>query len=244
MGFVTFKGVDGSSPFEPAKLFICKQSIALTTELDIAVGKPLRKLELGELIEVIEEATEDTKRALLRAKVKAKKDGKEGFITVKGNQGTTYMDESEKHFVLKKSISLDKGFMTGSPVHRMLEEGEVFEITDSPKTERKEGAERVKGRNLADGTEGWFTKTAVNFQPWSMRYVCSQPTALNDTLNLSSKASRKLEADEVLEALDTPVLESNVLRVRVKAEKDGLVGFASIRGNAGTAFLEPLPGEF
>lgn len=67
--------------------------------------------------------------------------------------------------------------------------------------ETKEGAKRVKGRSIADGSEGWFTLSSKNFKPWSPQYKCAQGTVINDGLAIKeAKAVRKLEVGELVEA--------------------------------------------
>merc|ERR1712176_1209730 len=123
----TTKDAQESANIEKAKLLICTQSIAITTTFDIAEGKAIRKLEVGETLEIVEEAKEDPQRHLTRIKAKTKNDAKEGFVTVKGNQGTAYVVESDKHYLCKRKISLDKKFETNSSNLRMIEEGEAVE---------------------------------------------------------------------------------------------------------------------
>merc|ERR1712151_1476873 len=123
MGWLTSKDADGNANVENKKLLVCKQSIAITTTFDIAEGKAIRKLEVGETLEILEEQKQDTARNLTRVKTKAKNDGKEGWVTVKGNQGTAYVEETDKHYICKHSVALDQKFETGSANIRTIEEG-------------------------------------------------------------------------------------------------------------------------
>jgi len=242
-GWVAVKDLQGNVNLEAQKLLVCKAGIVLTVSFDITEGKAVRKLETGETLEIIEGPTEDTMRGLSRVKAKAKKDGKEGWVTMKGNQGTSYVEETSRHYVCKRAVALESRFQTGSPTLRMLEEGEVFEGIDEPSVEKKEGPNRVKGRNLSTDAVGWFSVGAKNVQPWSPHYKCVQATTMTDGLDITkAKTVRKLEPGELLTALDPPVLEpdSGVMRVRARGEKDGKVGFVSVRGNQGTPILKPV----
>lgn len=240
-GYLTFKEASGESSVESAKIMVCMQAVAITSSFDIVQGKSLRKLEKGETFEVIEEEKEDTERNMTRAKVKIAKDSLEGFITLKGNQGTTYAEESKKHYVVKKSLPLENGFSPGSKEVRQLEEGELFEVIDGPSKKTKEGENRVHCRSVVDGTEGWLTFKTGRVSSWSPSYKCVSATTINDKLEVAdAKNLRKIVPGETLEALSAPSLEAtaNIIRVHVRAEKDGLAGYATVTGNAGTAFLE------
>jgi len=242
-GWVTLKDSSGNSNLELTKLIVCRQSIAITANFDITEGKALRKLSVGEALEIVDGPQEDSVRGLTRVKAKSKTDGKEGWVTVRGNQGTCYAEETDKHYICIRETSLQKSFCTDSPPLRTLEKGEVIEVNEGPKTETKEGNKRVKVRKLPDGTEGWFTLTSKNMQPWSAQYECDASTALTAEFNLKdSKTLRKLDAGERLEALAPPTLEKSagMMRVRVRTVKDSLVGFSTVRGNQGTVFLRPV----
>jgi len=241
-GWVTLKDASGKQFLERQKLLVCVQSVAMTTNFDIGEGgKAIRKLQAGETLEALEEPKDDGKRSLTRLKVKTTRDNKEGWVTIKGNHGTGYVTESDKYYVCKAGAMLESKFVSGSKLLRALEEGELFEAADGPKVESKDGANRVKGRSLSDGTEGWFTLLIDRMSPWSPNYKCDASTALNDALEIASaKILRKLEPGENLEALDAPVEDksSGALRVQVRAEKDGMSGYATIRSAShGLPFL-------
>jgi len=178
----------------------------------------------------------------VRIKAKTHRDNKEGYVTLKGNQGTAYVEESSKHYKCTAAVSLEDRFPSGSKALRMLEVGETFEISEGPKSETKIGASRIRGRNIGDGKEGWATWTKRSMYSWSPHHSCKSSIALHDGLEVeSAKLVRKLEVGESLEALEPPQLEKGgVLRVRLRAEKDGATGFATVKGNQGTVYLESI----
>jgi len=240
-GWVTLKDATGKEYLEVKKLLVCMQTVAITAGFDIGEGgKAIRKLALGETLEALEESKEDPSRNLTRMKVRTSRDNKEGFVTMKGNHGTAYVQESDKFYVCKASVALEGRFPSGSKAVRMLEEGELFEASEPPKVETKEGASRVRGRSLSNGSEGWFTLVTGKLSPWSPHYRCDASTELTEALDTASaKVIRMLDPGETLEALNAPVDDgpSGALRVQVRAEKDGAIGFASIRGPQGLPFL-------
>lgn len=245
-GFVTLKDSSGQSTVELAKLMVCKQSIALTTTFDIAAGKAIRKLEAGEVLEVLEGPNEDSVRSLSRVRAVAKKDGGEGWVTVKGNQGTAYAEFSDKHYVCKSDTPLENRLVSGSPLIRTLETGEALEALEEPKSEKKDSVIRIHGKSLADASEGWFNLSSKTFQYWSPLHKVAASTALNETLEAKEeKPLRELEVGEIVEAIALPALQedSGLVQVRVRAEKDGLVGYASLQNKQGTMFLKPIVDE-
>merc|ERR1712232_403323 len=194
IGFVTLKGgVKGEVNFELTKLLVCKNSTAITTDFDITEGRSLRKLAVNETLEIIGEPKQDTERSLTRVQAKATKDGKQGWVSMTGNQGTTYLQETEKHYICRRSVPLEKTYQSGGNAVRSLAVGEVFEASDGPKIERKPACDRMKVRLLSDNTVGWFTHAEATAKPWAPRYRCTTSTALSDSVDESSgKALRNL----------------------------------------------------
>merc|ERR1712187_291429 len=74
------------------------------------------------------------------------------------------------------------------------------------------------------------------------RYMVTTLVTMTDSLTVKGgKTVRKLEAGEVVEALDEPSKEETVgiLRVKAKTEKDQKEGYITLSGNQGTVYLEP-----
>lgn len=238
-GWVTLTDSCGNVNLEQAPVLLCKQGVAITTTFDISGGKSLRKLTVGEALQILEGPTKDEKRNFTRIKARSRVDGVEGWVTMQGNQGTSYVEETDSHYVCTQEAALQRAFGTDSAEHRKLQVGEVFEVADGPKAETRDGYFRVKG------PDGWVTLSAHNFKEWTAQYRCSEGTALTEAVELKSKAVRQLEVGECLESLETPVSEqaSGAVRMRVRAEKDGAVGFATVRDAQGAALLAPVEDE-
>merc|ERR1712176_326861 len=79
------------------KLYVCTQSIAMTDVQDIKSCKVVRKLAVGEFFEVSGEIAVDKEASVSRIEGKALKDGKSGWITLKGNAGTVYAEQTTKY---------------------------------------------------------------------------------------------------------------------------------------------------
>lgn len=243
-GWVTMKDAQGNAYLELAKILVCKMGIALTHEFDIKTGKSIRKLDIGETMAIIGETKEDAENNMSRVHVRTQRDSKEGWVTLKGNQGSSFVEESDRHYVCKMGVPLEQRFECGSALTRTLQAEELFEIAEGPKVETKPGASRVKGRNLSDGVEGWFNGPSDVILPWTPAYICKRAITVTDGLDIAtSKNIGALEPGDKVEALDTPVIEkaSGVLRARVRCEKDSLAGFVTLRSGQGSVFLEQPP---
>lgn len=240
IGYIALKDAAGNDIVEPIKVLVCRLSTTLTTALDVSASKTVRKVEAGEVFEALDEAQEDEKRKLSRVKVRTRRDAKEGWVTLKGNSGTCFVEESDQLQVVKKTTPLESQFRSGSSTLRLLEENEVFEMLEAPKTETKEGEQRMRGRS--DKSEGWFTFSKF-LTPWSPRYRCLRSIDLTESLSASSNVVRQLVSGEVVEALELPSYDeaSGLVRVRVRTEKDNMLGFATLRESQ--VYLEALAPE-
>lgn len=243
-GWITIRDSAGSASAALASdVYSCTSVIAMTDGLNVKKCKPLRKLDPGEALTVLEGPTVDELSSMTRIRAKAARDGLEGWVTVQGNAGTIYAEKSSKHYVLSRAAPLHKHPKVSDPERvRDLSEGEVVELLDGPREERLDTTVRVKGRAISDGAVGWVTKKGHNLAPWSPWYECASAVPMYDARKVEgAKTLRRIEVSEVLEATDGPVEEvdgdSTVMRLRGRAKKDGMEGWMSIRGPRGMQYL-------
>jgi len=242
-GWATLQDAKGNANLELQNIYACVKGIAITPEFDLQKGKAVRKIEEGELLEVLEEPMEDVKKGMFRAKAKLLSDGKEGWVTLRGNHGTTYAEETRKHYVCRQSVPLSNLF-DGTGVQRWLKEGELLVVEEGPKTATGDAEERVKGRVLGSGAarEGWF-QASGNATRWFPNYRCARDTDMHDALEVASaKVLRTLAKGEELHALDAPVQVGDAtLRVHALASKDATTGFVTVRVGEEPEFLTMQP---
>jgi len=242
MGWVTSS--DGSNTFVDAvKVYVCRQATALTSEFDISKGSVLRRIDVDEILEPLEEVQTDEARGITRVRLKCSQDGKDGWVTVKGNMGSEYIAFADKAYICRQAVPLELRLKAGSDLVRQLEAGESFEVLEGPKIDNRLGTTRLRCRSLTSTQEGWFTVAANTAKPWNPRYRCKEAMVLSNDFSSSSKVVRKLESREVVEALAAPSAEtgSGLLRVRCRAEKDSAVGYATVRGKIGSPLMEAIP---
>jgi len=248
VGWFTIKSKTGEVFAEPGKMsYTVSSAIALTDSDDIKDCKVLRKLDKGEVLIVLEGPNEDANSGVTRIKVTAAKDSKEGWVTVKGNAGSVYAEESGRNYVVLKATPLQNKFSESqSPTTvRNLEAQESIEMLEAPREEKSTAPLRMRCRAVADGKVYWVGMKAENFKRWSPHYKCVSPTALMDRfeVNDDTQTTRKVNVGETFELLQGPTEEKElgVLRIKCKANKDGAMGWMTISGNQGKNFLECIP---
>jgi hypothetical protein len=217
--------------------------VAITDAEDIKSCKVVRKMAAGEFFEISGELKEDPESKIFRIQGKAQKDGKEGWITVKGNAGTVYAEQTTKYYAVLKEVALQKRFQTaGSEEVRKMEAGEAFQVLEGPKGEKVPPEVRVKVRCLSDKAIGWISKKPDGLKDWSPMYRCLQATPVYDARSGAavegSTLLKELTKGETLELLDGPFEDDKVIRMKGRSEKDGVVGWVTIKDAEGKRYLD------
>merc|ERR1712048_291682 len=177
----------------------------------------------------------DSDSGVSRLPGKALQDGKDGWVTVKGNAGTVYAEAVAKYYSVLKEVQLEKRFESaGAESIRKMEVGETFQILEGPRDEKAPPEMRAKVR-CSDGSVGWVSKKAGAIKVWSATYKCLDKVPLSDSRAGAaleeSKVLRELMKGEGVELLEGPVEEGKDIRIKCRATKDGLVGWASIKSD-------------
>jgi len=140
----------------------------VTEGLSIKESKTLRRLEIGEVVELLEGPSEEETVKVMRLKVKVMKDDLEGWVTKSGNQGTNFLVEGGNQFkvvtetILTETFALDGSGAKASTKRlkdttRKLKVGELVEVREWPAKEEKSGLMRMKCRTKSDGITGYVT---------------------------------------------------------------------------------------
>lgn len=242
-GYITVKTRDGVVTAEKGTFFICSSSIAITDGRNIRTCKVLRKLAVGEVFIVLEGPFTEEASSMTRARMRSTKDGQEGWVTTKGNAGTVYASESTRHYTMLRATPLQTSFKSlGAVDIRELAEGEAVEILESPKDEKPEEVARLQGRSLSDDAVGWVTVSCGAdhyLKPSSLLFKCVFAADMHSAASsVESPLVRRLEQAETLEMIDGPTQDSaGLLRIRARAEKDGAVGYVTLKDSKGTGYL-------
>jgi len=140
----------------------------ITSCMTIKDSKTLRRLEVNEVVEILQGPQEEESVKVMRVHAKAMNDNVEGWISLVGNQGTTFLEEGGNVFkvitetILTESFELDGSGATTTArklkdTTRKLKVGEIVEVREWAKKEEKSGLMRMRCKCRADGAMGWVT---------------------------------------------------------------------------------------
>jgi len=242
IGWITVKDQTGDL-CKSTDEYVIKTPVAMTDGEDVKTSKVVRKLELGEKFISTGESLEDSETGTFRVKGKSNKDGKEGWVTTKGNKGSVYAEVSAKTLTALKEVPLQTMFKSSSPAgKRKFEAGESMTVMEGPKEEKNTPQDRVKVRALSDQKIGWVTKTELLTKRWMPSYrvvlACPLQKPRSPGAAEGTEPIRELIKAETLELLEGPLLEDGVMRIRVSCQKDGATGWVTIKGTDGKRYIE------
>jgi len=234
------------------KVHKCVQAVAMTDGPDFSNCNTVRRVDTGEALEILPDKAVVPQEGGSRSKFRACRDGREGWITTTGSQGTVYMRAAPKHYICLQATPAHAGIGVESAVVRVLMQGEAWAALEDPKP--VSGGDRMTMYNVRttnDLLEGWvIASSEQEVRPWTSRYKVIKHVALTSDLADadSVEVTRLLEPNEMLEAVEHPVVDSDsgLLRVRCVALSDRAAGWATVRdgGHSGPLLLQPLaPGE-
>jgi hypothetical protein len=171
----TLEGLENAATSQT--LYVCRSAIALTDVFDIHKCGIVRKVATGEVLELIGDedgegvATEGDAEtpAVSRKKFRALSDGATGYITLRGSQGTVYLEVSTSHYLLMERVPLHRGRYptpggvnagNGQAVVRWLESGEAFEASGQPEEGKQQlPVVSVRVRSVDSLESGWASWT-------------------------------------------------------------------------------------
>jgi len=146
---------------------VIKASV-LTEDISIK-SSAVRRIEEGEVVEVLTGPTTEDGADVSRLKVKAMNDDVEGWITPTGNAGTEYLKDGGNVFKVVKETILTGSFVIGEDTKtkdRKLKVGEIVEVREWAKKEEGSGLMRMKVMLKSDGAVGYATSlgnTGIKF---------------------------------------------------------------------------------
>lgn len=140
------------------------KEIVLSDNLLIEQSRQIRRMDVGEVMEVHQGPMLDPSVGVYRVHGKALRDGILGWVTVAGNQGVTFLMPGGNVFQVVRPLVLTEELKdldgSTSRVVKTLGEGKVLEVLEWARTSRSAlGVTRIKARIQGDDDSvvGWAT---------------------------------------------------------------------------------------
>jgi hypothetical protein len=209
----------------------------------------VRRIDADEALELLPDSAFTPEEGGQRKKFRACRDGKEGWVTTEGSQGTIYVKPAPKHYICNQAAPLHSGLGAESAVVRVLMPGEAFAAFEEPKEVaggEKQTAYLAKSTS-GDGDQGWVFcgETSPSVLSWTTSYKVLKAVPITKGLIQSEEVVRLLEPDELLDVAEPPLEDSSTgqLRVRVSTRRDQVVGFVTVREGSSAESLLIKPEE-
>lgn len=141
------------------------KEIILSDNLQLEQSRQIRRMDVGEVMEVHQGPMLDPSVGVYRVHGKALKDGIVGWVTVAGNQGVTFLTPGGNVFQVIKSVPLTEELKdTDTRIIKQLEEGVLLEVMDWDRTSRSAlGMTRIRAKIQGDDQAvGWVTVADTN----------------------------------------------------------------------------------
>lgn len=99
-----------------SKTYKCCEAIAMTDIADFESCVMICKVEVGEALELLDNAAVQPEEGGKRQKFRACRDGTEGWVTVVGGKGTHYLKRVTRHYVCLQAAPVHAGIGADSAV--------------------------------------------------------------------------------------------------------------------------------
>jgi len=132
----------------------------LSDNLQIEQSSQIRRMDVGEVLEVHKGPILDSSVNVYRIFGRCIRDGINGWATIAGNTGVTFMMPGGRIFTVKIGCPLTEELkdVEGFQAVRTLAEGEVLEVLEWARTSRSAlGVTRIRARAQTDNAVGWVT---------------------------------------------------------------------------------------
>jgi len=132
----------------------------LSDNLQIEQSSQIRRMDVGEVIEVHRGPTLDVSVNVYRVFCRCIRDGINGWATIAGNTGVTFLMPGGRIFTVQIATVLTEDLKDteGEKLVRPLAEGEVLEVLEWARTSRSAlGVTRIRARAQLDNAVGWAT---------------------------------------------------------------------------------------
>jgi hypothetical protein len=229
------------------------RDVTITDSFEIQTAKKVRKLEMGELVEMLGATQDDAGLGLTRAQCRAVRDGARGWVTVKsGTAGASYLERASRSMLWSKTgIPLRSGSEAESSLIRDLLPGEVMELVEGPRQERLGSDKRVRGMACHEDSSGWLQVSdkagKVLAKLNADMYKCTEAIAMTDVADFEKcEMLRRIDVGEALILFPDESVTPNEggTRQKFRACRDGSEGWVTVTGSQGTQYVRAAPRHY
>lgn len=154
---------------EFTRLFYKVNKSTLLTATMIVNSKVNRKLDAGEIVELVEGPQKDEKVGILRVHCRSVIKGDDGWVSLSGNQGTVFLEPCGMFYLCAKDVSMTNGLSEKqSMTMRQLTKGELLEAVGVPTLDDSSGITRIECKAKSDSMIGFVTmatRGAIYLEP-------------------------------------------------------------------------------
>eukprot|EP00439_Symbiodinium_sp_Y106_P009437 s7826_g1.t1 len=119
---------------------------------DVEHASGVRKLQVGELLEIQGAIQKDDSLGLERVRCKALVDGASGWVTVRAKNGVEYLTAAKKPYLWCAEELPLRSQRSSDEVIRQLVPGECLELVEGPKEDKIGKERRLRGVACGDET--------------------------------------------------------------------------------------------
>lgn len=140
--------------------YLVAAETVITDKEGLEEGQTVRRLELKELVEVLEGPVEEASAKIQRVRCRAIFDGVEGWATITGNNGTEYLTVSDGNMEVLREVPLTEALEESNAL-RQLPVGQKLEVLEwDKKTPNEDVRLKVKVKGSSD--IGWTTRATAD----------------------------------------------------------------------------------
>ncbi|CAK9067147.1 unnamed protein product [Durusdinium trenchii] len=210
--------------------FVCIKEISMTDVLQVSSSKTMGKVETGEVMEALGAVAKDEATGMERVEVKVEGSGKQGFVTLKGNQGTTYLQESSpfNDFCTALDKKVEERSVAVKKVIAFLstKSAELQQVPNGPLAEAKAEIAKLRPKAQEYAAQIQKLKGKVN----NAKKEFAKAEAAERTAHIEAKERR--EAEAILKEANGQFEAAEEQSNKVTAAAEALLAAAKGEGGA------------
>merc|ERR1712048_337255 len=152
------KSISKDKFLQLTKLYYKMVKTTLLSEGEGISSKAVKRLEDGEILELLEGPKKISDSGLVRARCRRLVEAEEGWATILGSQGTPFLEPFGRFILCSKETPMLKGPPPAEEELRPVKPGEAFEVLARERL-------HIKVQAMTDGAIGWLAQNgSTSFQ--------------------------------------------------------------------------------